>query len=66
MEEPVKSGPNAGRKIEKAEFDGLLDQYYELRGWDKATGLQTRPSLNKLGLEDVADRLKQAGKVIDR
>ncbi len=66
MEEPVKSGPNAGRKVEKEEFDKLLDRYYELLGWDRATGLQTRRSLNKLGLEDVASRLEQAGKLIDR
>ena len=31
------------------------------RGWDKDSGLQTRKSLEDVGLEDVADVLENEG-----
>ena len=37
------------------------DEYYEWRGWDKDSGLQTRKSLEDVGLEDVADVLENEG-----
>ena len=42
----------------KAEFSAALDGYYKARGWDVATGIPTRAQLTKLGMEDVADDLK--------
>ena len=36
----------------------MKDEYYELRGWDLKTGLQTRAALEGLGLKDVADDLE--------
>jgi len=65
MEEPIKTGPYAGWKCEKEKFDGMLDRFYELNGWDKATSLQTRGCLTELGLEDVARKLGKTGKLID-
>ena len=65
MDEPIKSGPLAGRKIEKQEYDRMLDQFYELLGWDKVTGLQTDQCLSRLGLGDVAGKLQVAGKLIN-
>lgn len=35
----------------------MLDEYYTLHEWDVSTGHPTRETLNKLGLEDVADEL---------
>jgi aldehyde:ferredoxin oxidoreductase len=35
----------------------LLDEYYEIRGWDKKTGLPTREKLFELGLTEVANEL---------
>ncbi len=35
MEEPVASGPNKGRFIERKILDNMLDEYYEKRGWDE-------------------------------
>jgi len=66
MAEPVRSGPFAGRRVEKEEFDKMLDRFYELNGWDKATGCQTRTGLTEMGLEDVAEKLKKAGRLINR
>jgi len=63
LEEPIKSGPYAGLKCDKEKWDEMLDRYYELHGWDKATGWQTRKCLTELGLEDVAQKLEKAGKL---
>ena len=39
-------------------FNDVLDEYYEWRGWERESGLQTRARMNELGLEDVADVLE--------
>ena len=65
MDEPVKSGPYAGHKCDKEKWDEMLDRFYELHGWDKRTGLQTRQCLMELEMEDVAEKLEKVGKLID-
>lgn len=35
FEDPVVSGPNAGKKIDRAEYERLLQIYYAKRGWDE-------------------------------
>ena len=64
MEEPVKSGPFAGYKADKEKWDEMLDRYYEIHGWDKTTSLQTAKCLTELGMEDVAEKLEKAGKLV--
>ena len=66
MEEPVKTGFYKGYRCEKENWDRMLDEFYELHGWDKATGLQTRTSLTKLGMENVAQKLEKAGRLISK
>lgn len=39
------------------------DHYYKLEGWDLATGLPTRATLESLGLKHVADELAAKGKL---
>jgi aldehyde:ferredoxin oxidoreductase len=39
----------------------MRDEFYGVRGWDVATGLQTKATLEKLGLEDVAQKLVEEG-----
>jgi aldehyde:ferredoxin oxidoreductase len=39
----------------------MKDEYYQLRQWDIATGLQTRAKLAELGLKDIAQDLEQRG-----
>jgi len=56
FEEEVPTGPAKGRKFSQADFDQLLDRYYELRGWDK-NGLPTRETLKRLGLDFVVEEL---------
>jgi aldehyde:ferredoxin oxidoreductase len=31
----------------------MLKEYYRLRGWDEKTGLPTKETLVKLGMEDL-------------
>ena len=50
-------GKDDGVVLDRARFLTLLDTYYQLSGWDLATGCPTRSRLSALGLEDVADGL---------
>ena len=61
--EPVKSGPYAGEDIDHEVWNRMLDEYYGLHGWDKETGLQTRETLEEIGLKPVADLLEAAGRL---
>ena len=64
MYEPCPEGPHKG-KVAADMFETVLDEYYEWRGWDKRTGLQTRSKLEELGLEDVAEVLASEKALID-
>ena len=66
MEDPVQSGPYKGFRCEQEKWDKMLDQFYEWHGWDKETGLQTRTCLLKLGMASVAEKLEQAGRLIQK
>jgi aldehyde:ferredoxin oxidoreductase len=51
--------PFIGKKqaLDRQKFLALMDQYYDLRGWDRVTGWPARAKLTQLGLKDVAQRL---------
>nr|MDO8091002.1 aldehyde ferredoxin oxidoreductase C-terminal domain-containing protein [Candidatus Sigynarchaeota archaeon] len=40
---------------------GLLDDYYDERGWDVEKGVPTKEKLIELGLRDVAEDLEKLG-----
>jgi aldehyde:ferredoxin oxidoreductase len=61
--EPLPEGPAKGAVLSRDEIDRLLDEYYELRGWDKESGLPNKHKLIELGLDDVADDLIKRGKL---
>jgi aldehyde:ferredoxin oxidoreductase len=48
-EEKVTNGPTQGSFISKENIERLLDEYYQLRGWDKE-GKPTSAKLKELGL----------------
>jgi aldehyde:ferredoxin oxidoreductase len=50
LEEPLPEGLAEGKVNEN--LPAMLDKYYELRGWDKATGKPTPEKLKELGLEE--------------
>jgi aldehyde:ferredoxin oxidoreductase len=53
-----------GAVVDRSEFEAMKDEYYALRGWDVATGLQTSAVLTDLGLRDVAEDLHARGLTI--
>jgi aldehyde:ferredoxin oxidoreductase len=52
-----------GQVVDKGEFERMKDEYYGLRGWDAASGLQKRSKLEELELGYVADELAKDGLV---
>ena len=56
LKEPMPNGKSKGHVIE---LQQMLDEYYEIRGWDVRTGIPKEGILRKLGLEDVAEDLKR-------
>jgi len=61
---PGKDGEVISRKgavVDREEFEKMKSEYYELRGWDVDSGLQTRAKLKELQLEDVARNLEKRG-----
>ncbi len=61
---PGKDGAPLSRKgevLDRKAFEGMKDEFYSLRNWDVATGLQTRDALCDLGLQDVAQDLEHRG-----
>ncbi len=53
FQEPTPSGLEVvrGRVIDRARFEHMLDEYYELHGWDK-DGRPLRETLERLGLKE--------------
>ena len=47
----------------REKFEEMKSRYYELRGWDIATGAPTEEILRKHGLETVAEDLKKRGRL---
>lgn len=51
MNEKVPSGPNQGMVIPARSLNGMLDEYYELRGWDQK-GIPKPETLSALNLKE--------------
>ncbi len=61
---PGKDGQVVSRRgavVDRDGFEKMKDEYYALRGWDVATGLQSRESLEGVGLPDVVPDLERRG-----
>lgn len=63
MNEHIPIGPLAGWKMDKEKFNKMLDEYYEIHGWDKETSFPFKKTLVDLGLEYVANDLQKIGKI---
>jgi aldehyde:ferredoxin oxidoreductase len=50
-----------GKTLDRKEFERMKDEYYQLRGWDIKTGLQTRKKLKELGLGSLCDEMEKKG-----
>ncbi len=52
---PLKGGASEGWKLDRDEIATALDKYYEISGWDVASGLPTREKLEELDLAWIVD-----------
>jgi aldehyde:ferredoxin oxidoreductase len=50
MHEEIPSGTSKGLRTKPEELEEMLDEYYELRGWDR-DGVPRREVLEKFGVE---------------
>ncbi len=60
LKEPLVSGPSKGQTVN---LDLMVDEYYEARGWDTASGFPKRQKLEELGLQRAANELGRLGKL---
>ena len=62
MKQPLEAGgPADGNRLTEAEFDEMLDEYYQLRGWTDE-GVPTAETVQRLGLESyVPSQVDLAG-----
>ena len=44
--------------VDREQFERMKDEYYQLRGWDVESGLQTKATLEELILGDIAEELE--------
>jgi len=63
MDKPIEAGLFKGEVLDSKKFEKMKDEYYALRGWDLATGIPTRKTLEQTGLKDVARELEKQGKL---
>lgn len=65
MKEPIKSGMYKGELISEEGHEKMLNEFYEVNGWDKKTGWQTKVTLDEVGLPEVAARLKERSRLLE-
>ena len=63
LKEPIKTGNLAGWIMDEEKYDRMLDEYYDLHGWDRETSYPTRQALMDLDLGYVADDLEKIEKL---
>jgi aldehyde:ferredoxin oxidoreductase len=52
--EPLETGPLTGVKVDRKEFSKALEFYYEMMGWDVATGVPREAKLYHLNIADLS------------
>jgi aldehyde:ferredoxin oxidoreductase len=57
MSDPLPDGPAQGMVIDPDTLEMMKDAYYDVRGWDLATGIPAPDKLHELGLDDLIDDL---------
>jgi aldehyde:ferredoxin oxidoreductase len=59
LTEPIPDGPSKGMVITPEMLEKMKEEYYQLRGWDRETGIPTPQQLLKLDLPDIAEDMKK-------
>jgi aldehyde:ferredoxin oxidoreductase len=60
LNQPIPAGPSKGMYTPRAEFEAMLNEYYELRGWNQ-NGVPSAAKLKELGLGEIGNDLPAAG-----
>jgi len=63
LADPMPDGQYKGQRISHEELQSMLDNYYDLRGWDRKTGIPTAEKLTELDLGFAGDELRALGKL---
>jgi aldehyde:ferredoxin oxidoreductase len=63
FEESLDAGPHKGVKVRREDLDLMLDDYYQVRGWDVKTGVPTKEKLKELGLNAAMQDLEKLGRL---
>lgn len=64
MNESAKDNPGEKDIVtSEKQLNEMLDNYYDLHGWDKNTGRPTKQIYNELGLDFVAEELESKNKL---
>jgi aldehyde:ferredoxin oxidoreductase len=59
--DPLPDGPGKGKVIGDKTLNRMLDEYYDLRGWDRKSGIPTPETLKRLDLTDIIGDLGPDG-----
>lgn len=59
LTEPTPDGPGAGKTFTREMLNTMLDEYYELRGWDN-DGRPKKETLDRLGIEPSLQESEKA------
>lgn len=51
--EASTQGPSNGQVVDRYSFEKMLDEYYDIVGWDRLMGIPTDKKLNELGIEKL-------------
>jgi aldehyde:ferredoxin oxidoreductase len=63
FDEPLTEGALKGKHLNREEYDGLLQAYYDKRGWDPR-GIPTKATMKQLNLEEEAAELGRTVKLL--
>ena len=58
LTEPIPDGPSQGMLMSEEVLEKMKDEYYEIRGWDKLTGIPTYKRLLELDLPDISEDMR--------
>ncbi len=58
LTQPIPDGPSRGMVVTSEMLETMKDEYYDVRGWDRATGIPTPERLLQLDLPDIAGDMK--------
>jgi len=59
LTEPIPDGPSKGMVVTPEMLESMKDEYYQIRGWDRETGIPTPQRLLQLDLPDIAEEMKK-------